>query len=95
MAQESNNNRELTRAEILEVAAAQDQRRQEQITNQAKIISRLLDINQAYEEALELLAMDDGTPISESQRAAREALDKAAVINERHRKTYKKEKSDG
>lgn len=91
MALGSRNNRELTRAEILKEAAAQDQRRQEQITNQSKIISRLLDINQVYEGTL--TEIGEGIEVGAPQ-LAREALDKAAEINKRHRKTDQKEKSD-
>jgi hypothetical protein len=74
-----------TRQEIILKAQELDDRRQEQIQNQVKIINRLVEINQHYEGTLEEIAAnyyESGTV----HDMAREALDKVAEINKKHRK---------
>lgn len=72
-----------TRQEIILKAQELDDRRQEQIANQVKIINRLMEINQHYEETLSEIG--EGIEVGAPQ-LAREALDKAAGINKKHRK---------
>lgn len=82
MALGSKNSKQPTRAQILQSAAEQDGRRQEQIRNQTVIINRLLEVNQHYEGTLQEIG--EGIEVGAPQ-LAREALDKAAEINKRHR----------
>lgn len=79
-----------TVAEVIQAAAEMDERRQEQIQNQAKIINRLTEINQHYEGVLDEIASnyyEAGTV----HEMARVALDSAADISKKHRK----EQEDG
>lgn len=66
-------------------AAEIDKRRMEQIANQKKIINRLMEINQAYEETLENIASDQPRNRGIAHDLARDALDKAVEINKKHR----------
>lgn len=85
MALGSKNGKQPTRKQILEAAAEQDGRRQEQINNQKLIINRLLEVNQHYESVLDDIA-SNYYESSTVHDMARLALDHAAEINKRHRK---------
>jgi len=94
MALGSKNSKQPTRKQILEAAAEQDGRRQEQIDNQVKIINRMRDELLALDNFVTLLRDDEANP-TWLREASAKTLALVDDIRAQHRKQSKENKDNG